>query len=93
MGKQVEVLEHHAKVQPRLRQLLILQILCNAGYFFGDRVPVQNDRTFFRALQAVDAPKKGAFARAGRTNDGKCFALFQGQVDIFQYFGFSEVFI
>ena len=66
MGKEVEMLEHHAHFLPVQRKIHL---------FPRDIHAVEQDRAGGRLFQQVQAPQEGAFSAAGRPDDRDHIAL------------------
>src|SRR5690606_23831063 len=80
MREQVELLEHHAKLPANEVKLRL---------FAAHKFILEPDLAARRLLEAVQAPKKRALARAARPDDDNDFALANLGVDAFQHFVFA----
>ncbi len=84
MREQVELLKHHADLLTQGAQIGA----CGVQIFAIDL-----DHTIVDRLQAVERAQQGAFARAAATNDCHDLALFDRQIDAFEYVMIAIVFM
>ena len=76
MGKQVELLEHHADLSAD--ELDVLQVA-------GQLVAVDDDFPLLMLLEPVDAADQGGFAGSRRSADDDALALMDRQVDVLEH--------
>src|SRR5205823_4620582 len=80
--KQVEALEDHAHV--------LAQRAHRAGVAVQQRLAVDAERAFLEGLEAVDAAKQRALARAALADDRNHLARLDGEVDALEHLVCAE---
>ena len=88
LGKQVEGLEHHPKVEPPIPQFAVRELVLAGGV--KDRLPVDGHGALVRLFQVGQAAQQGGLAAAGRTDDRHRLPLLQGEADVLQDAGGAE---
>ena len=82
MGKQVEVLEHHAHFLPHGVKLTVRH-MCQV-------LALEQDLSAAGLFQAVQTPEKGTLTGTGRSDNDHFFALFNVGGNVFQNVEIAE---
>ena len=92
MREKVELLEYHAHFAGNAADIVVLDIFRATGGFTAQLFTVDGDAAFIDCFQLVEAAQQGAFATAGRADNGNNLALVYFQIDALEYFQIIEFF-
>lgn len=81
MRKKVELLEYHAHFAGDAADIIVLDIFRTTGGFTAQLFTVDSNAALINRFQLVEAAQQGAFATAGRADNGNNFALIYFQVN------------